>query len=77
MSAASLHLISGAPVAQGNNIPLSPLVGLLTGPGNSAPAILSCVDLRLTVVVHIRLLSTYHNCTGIFDAPVATAAAML
>lgn len=60
MSATSLHLIVGAPVAHGKSILLYSSVEFLKIPGDSAAVVHSCVDPYPTVVVGIRLITMYH-----------------
>lgn len=77
MFVGSFRLIAGAPVSRGKRIFLSVLGGFLTGPENFDAAVLSSPNHYRTLVVRIYLLTVCHVCTGMLDAPVPVAAAML
>lgn len=68
ISAASLHHFASIYVVRWRGSFLSTLVWFITGPGNSAAAILSCAFLRPVIVVFICLLTVCHVHTNFFDA---------
>lgn len=77
MSTASPRLPAAAPAFQKRVILLSASLGALTGPWNSAAAVLSYAVHCLTVVVCIILLIVCHCCIGTFIAQPSTMIAML
>lgn len=72
----ALLLPAGASTFRERAIIPSVLVTVLTGPGNSAAAVLSSALLRSTVVVHILLLTLCYCYTGTLDIPLAAIVAM-
>lgn len=74
MLAPSSCLFAEVTSAKGKRILLPASVEFLTGPGNSAAAVLSYADPPAREVVSIRLLTLCHICTGVFNAPFAATA---
>lgn len=77
ISAVSLRFHASAPAFQERRICLSASVGALTGPGNSATAVLSWALPHSTVVVCLFWLTVCLCCTGVVRAPDAATLAML
>lgn len=77
ISADSFHSNAGVPAVQGKSILLSGSVEFLMSPGNSAAAVFSCADLRLTVVLRICLLTMCHVNTDEPDVPPASTFTIL
>lgn len=76
LSAPSPRPNAGVSTILKKKILLSGSVGFLTGPGNSAAAILYYADSHPTIVVPIGMLTVYHVCAYEPDEPGAATAAI-